>query len=92
LDIAKGEATEKELDAMISRRHDQRVQTEGERAAEELWAESARRYHERQEAAHRAAWHEYEMRLYRIHSGLAAEHLARAERLENGHTDLKESA
>jgi hypothetical protein len=27
------------------------------------------------------------MRLYRIHSGLASEHLARAERLENGHTD-----
>jgi hypothetical protein len=82
LDIAKGEATEKELDALIRRRHDQRVLCEGERAAEELWAESVRRYHARQEADDRTAWHDYEMRLYRIHSGLAAEHLARAERLE----------
>ena len=32
MEIAKGETTEKELDAMIRRRHDQRVQTEGERA------------------------------------------------------------
>jgi hypothetical protein len=31
LDITKGEATEKELDALISRRHDRRVVEEGER-------------------------------------------------------------
>ncbi len=86
--FAKGEATEKELDALIRRRHDQRALSEGERAAEELWQESVRRYHERQETDHRAAWHEYEIRLYHIHSDLAAEHLARAERLEaNGHHD-----
>ena len=84
--FARGGATEKELDAMIRRRHDQRVKAEGERAAEELWQESVRRYNARQDADHRLAWFEYEMRLYRIHSGLAAEHLARAEKLEaNGH-------
>jgi hypothetical protein len=34
LDIARGEATEKVLDALIRRRHDQRVLSEGERAGE----------------------------------------------------------
>lgn len=44
MDIARGEATEKELDALITRRHDQRVAEEGERPAEELWKEGERRY------------------------------------------------
>jgi hypothetical protein len=85
VDITRSEQVETDLDRLIERRHDQRRMSEGERAAQELWAESVRRYNARQEADHRAAWHEYEMRLYRIHSGLAAEHLARAEKLENGH-------
>jgi len=86
VDIARGEQVEAELDAMIRRRDEKRRQSEGERHLEALWVESVRHYNARQEADHRAAWHEYEMRLYRIHSGLAAEHLARAEKLEaNGH-------
>ncbi len=83
---AKGEQVEPELDAFTARRDKERRQTQGERDREELWQQSVRRYHERQQADHRAAWHEYEMRLYRIHSGLAAEHLASAENLEaDGH-------
>ena len=47
---------------------------------------SVRRYNARQVQDHRAAWYEYEMRLYRIHSGLASEHLEEAEKYrENGH-------
>jgi hypothetical protein len=86
VDISRSEQVETDLDRLIERRHDQRVLSEGERATEALWAESVRRYNACQEDDHRAAWREYEMHLYRIHSGLAAEHLARAERLEaNGH-------
>jgi hypothetical protein len=86
LDISLSEQVETDLDRLIERRDIERRKSEGERAAEELWAESVRRHNARQEADHRTAWHEYELRLYRIHSGLAAEHLARAERLEaNGH-------
>ncbi len=44
MDIAKAETTEKVLDLFITRRHDQRVKDEGERQAEEAWAESERRY------------------------------------------------
>jgi hypothetical protein len=82
VDISRSEQVETDLDRLIEKRHDQRVLSEGERAAEELWAESVRRYNARQDADHRLAWFEYEMRLYRIHSGLAAEHLARAEKLD----------
>jgi hypothetical protein len=86
VDISRSEQVETDLDRLIERRDTERRKSEGERRAEELWAESVRRYNARQEADHRLAWFEYEMRLYRIHSGLAAEHLARAERLEaNGH-------
>jgi hypothetical protein len=42
-DIGRGEATERELDAFISKRHEQRVKSEGERQAEEAWRESERR-------------------------------------------------
>jgi hypothetical protein len=47
VDITRGEQVEAELDALIRRRHDQRVQSEGERAREALWQESVRCYHER---------------------------------------------
>jgi vacuolar-type H+-ATPase subunit E/Vma4 len=89
---ASGERVEAELDRIVEKRHDQRVRDEGERTREALWAASVRRYHARQQQDHRAAWYDYEMRLYRIHSGLASEHLARAEWLENGHTDKEVSA
>ena len=85
MDISRSEQVETDLSRLVERQDAERRKSEGERRLEALWTESVRRYQERQQAAHRAAWHEYEMRLYRIHSGLAAEHLARAEKLENGH-------
>jgi hypothetical protein len=86
VDISRSEQVETDLDRLIERRDSERRKTEGERLEESLWVPSERAYLARQEADHRAAWGDYEMRLYRIHSGLAAEHLARAERLEaNGH-------
>ncbi len=89
--VERGERVEAELSRLIEKRHDQRRQSEGERRAEDLWQESVRRHNARQEQDHRLAWYEYEMRLYRIHSGLASGHLARAEKLENGHTDKEVS-
>ena len=47
-DFAGTEKVETELDSFISRRHERRVATEGERDEEVLWAESARRHRERQ--------------------------------------------
>jgi hypothetical protein len=57
--VARGEAVEKELDLMIRRRDDKRVESEGERAAEELWAESERRHAEQRREKNRAAWAAY---------------------------------
>jgi hypothetical protein len=90
--VEHGERVEAELDRLIERRDDQRRQAEGERRAEDLWQESVRRYNARQFENLRTAWYEYEIRLYRIHSRLASEHLARAEWLENGHTDKEVSS
>jgi hypothetical protein len=69
VDIAKGEATEKELDALIRRRHNHRVVEEGERPAEEAWMESERRYTAQRREDNRAAWCEY-------HQNQAARHRA----------------
>jgi hypothetical protein len=55
LDIAKSEATEKDLDLFITRRHDQRVKDEGEKFEVELWAESERRYFANRREEHRVA-------------------------------------
>jgi hypothetical protein len=44
MDIAKGEVTEKELDAMIERHHDRRVAGEGHRPSEEMCARSVVAY------------------------------------------------
>ena len=51
-----GEAVEHELDAFISKRHVQRVKSEGERQAEEAWKESVRWYEARRREENRQAW------------------------------------
>jgi hypothetical protein len=55
-DIGRGEAVERELDAFISKRHEQRVQAEGEHLAFEMWQESECKYAERRREANRQAW------------------------------------
>ena len=81
MDIARGEATEKELDAMISRRHDQRVASEGERSEEELWAESERKYAARRREENRIAWCAYYRNIAGALYARAEEYIVRAEKL-----------
>ena len=66
-DIATGDRADAQIDGFISRRHDQRVKSEGERPAEEAFMESERRYDARRRAEVRAAWVDY-------HEGQAARH------------------
>ena len=93
--IARGEATEKELDRLITRRHEARVSSEGERQAEEMWQESVKRYEEeRLEMAH-LEWHAF-------HCGQAERHRATLQALIEHHeseaarlmeaTDARETA
>jgi hypothetical protein len=82
--VEHGERVERDLDAFIAREDEKRRATEGERRELEFWQVTERLNAARKRRDHRLAWYDYEMRLYRIHSGLASEHLARAERLENG--------
>ncbi len=59
MDITRGEMVEGDLDRLIERRHDQRITSEGERATEELWAESERKYAARRREENRIAWCAY---------------------------------
>jgi hypothetical protein len=81
LDIAKGEATEKDLDLFITRRHDQRVKDEGERQAEEAWAESERRHFAKRRERNRIAWIGYFGCIATALRVRAEEYDARAEKL-----------
>jgi hypothetical protein len=54
--VAGGEMAEKQLDILITRRHDRRVADEGERQALEMWQESERKYAERRGEENRQAW------------------------------------
>jgi predicted acetyltransferase len=90
VNVARTEQIEGELDAFIVKRDKERRQNEGERAREQLWVESVRRYHARQEDDHRAAWCDYERRMRDLHWSLGDEHDRKLKKLENGHH--KESA
>ncbi len=85
MDIARGEATEKELDALIRRRHDARVLSEGERLEEDLWRESERKHVARRREENRIAWCAYYRSIAGALHARAEEYIIRAEKLENGH-------
>jgi hypothetical protein len=78
VDVEKTNAVEGELDNFISRRHQKRVEEEGERLAEEMWAESERRYAARRREENRAAWCKY-------HQDQAVRHRATLETLATYH-------
>ena len=78
MDIAQISAVEAELDNFISRRDEKRIKEEGERPAEEMWAESERRYAARLREENRAAWCKY-------HHDQAARHRAILETLVTYH-------
>jgi hypothetical protein len=84
-DIVQGEATEKELDRLITRRHDARVSSEGERQAEEMWQESVRAYEEKRRHMARFEWHLHHTaqaeRLRRTLEALASHHEEQAAKL-----------
>ncbi len=92
MDIAHGERVEAELNVLITRRHEKRRETEGERQAEEAWLESERRHAERRREENRAAWACYHRQQAESHratlTDLIIHHQAEAERYTadtNGH-------
>lgn len=83
MDTVGREQVEADLDRLITKRHDQRVNKEQGRI-EDGWVESVRRYNARQEAAREAARYKYHRdqaeRLRRTLEELIARHEAAAER------------
>jgi hypothetical protein len=51
VDVARTDAVDGEVDRLITRRHDARVSSEGDRQAEEMWQESVKCYEERRQMA-----------------------------------------
>jgi hypothetical protein len=78
VDISRSEQVEGELDAFIAKRNKQRRKTEGERAREEIYAESTRRYQEREQLQ---VW----WRWLRYHEGQMRRHTATLETLIGHH-------
>lgn len=87
--FAPGEQVEHELDVFISRRHEQRVRSEGERAVEAAWRESERKHEAARRAANQSAWHAYHLsaaeRLRATLGSLIRKHEAEAERYQPHH-------
>ena len=66
-DVSTGEKVEKDLDAFISKRDKERRLSEGERAEEAAWRESARRHNAKLEAEagrSRLAWEKHLRTVY----------------------------
>jgi hypothetical protein len=78
LDTVAGEAAEKQIDAFIERRANREPDPD---ELEPSYAESVRRYHERQRKEVRALWYAYFCRLAESLRSRAAEYDRRAEAL-----------
>ncbi len=78
-DIARGEAVEHELDAFVSKRHDQRLQTEPERAIEEVWMNAERRMAAHRREANRLSHCEHHERLAVTYRQMAEHHAGLAQ-------------
>jgi hypothetical protein len=72
-----------ELGKLIDKRAEKNGAASKEREA--LWAQSVRVHHARRREENRLAWRDYHRRLQALHQGLADEHGAELEKLENGH-------
>ena len=87
MDIARAEKVEGELDILITRRHEKRSESEGERREREAWQETEMRHAQQRREANRLAWCEYHRaaaeRARRTLEALIAEHGAAASVLEH---------
>ena len=70
--VSRGEATEKELDSLIRRRHDQRATEEAHKPSEDLWAESVRRHHVQRQQELAWAWLRWHQQMLNNHTRTTA--------------------
>jgi len=84
VEVTRSKLVEAELNQFIEKRHDQRVSDEGQRPAEEAWAESQRSCFARRREENRVAWVAYYRRLASALWVRAEEYDAKALQLENG--------
>jgi hypothetical protein len=95
VDITRSEKIERELDILVPRCHEKRVETEGERRAREAWQESEILHAQQHREANCLAWASYQRQQAERHratlTDLIQHHQEQAERYrENGHHHEKE--
>jgi hypothetical protein len=82
------EAAEGQIETFISRRHEKRSESEGERQAEELYAASVRAFNAARDQERRAEWatfHRSQAERHRaLLTHLISHHEAQAEKLDMG--------
>ena len=85
MEVARTSAVEGELDNILSRRREKRVEEEGERLAKEMWQESELKYAERRREENRQAWasfHETQAKSHRrTLASLITDHEEKARKL-----------
>ena len=75
MNVSRAESVERELDRLITKRHDPR---DGDALLEPSYAESVRRYNSRREEENRSEWRNFHLKLSRLHAGLSEEHAYKA--------------
>jgi hypothetical protein len=73
------ERADRELDRLITKRHDPR---DGDALLEATYAESARRYNAQREEESRAEWGNFHKKMAQLHAWLSEEHAQKAELLK----------
>jgi hypothetical protein len=103
MDVARNtrtdEAAETQIETFITRRHEKRVESEGERREREVWQETEIRQAQQRSEANRLAWCEYHRQQAERHratlTDLIAHHQDQAakyrEYRENGHYHKEDS-
>ena len=81
-DIAKGESVEAEINAFISRRHEQRRKSEPERETEAAWRAAEKLQEAARRRENRAGWCSWHLDRASLYARLSVEHEAEAERLQ----------
>ena len=85
MDVSRAEPAKRELDWLIEKRHDRRVQDERRELG--LWEVSSRVYAAKRQRDLAEEWYAHEMKMCDVHAALSEERRERAQkyRQSNGH-------
>lgn len=88
MDVSRAESAKRELDWLIEKRHDRRVQDERRELG--LWEVSSRVYAAKRQRDLAEEWYAHEMKMCDVHAALSEERRERAQKYrQNGHHEAE---